>query len=412
MDLLLVLFILGIVVLTLGVLLEKTIKMPWMFSLVIFGMIISPFNFFPETVNSPEFKFISQLGMLGFLFLIGLNLNLEKIKKLGGYILFTTISLALTEVTIIAMIIYFFFPADVSYSLPIAILVGYGFGTIGEVVLLAILMEFKIEHTKFGQITLGTGVFDDIIEIFLLASLAVLPELSANSEVSNISNFLFVLINLGSLILLLFINIKIGKRLKSYLKEKSNKLPSYIMPFMILSVLFLYCVFGGITSENLGFVGAVFGGIAIKAMLPERMLEKHHNLIRYGFMFIISPAFFFSMGYHISLFAILVAPLLIIGIVAISLSVRVSGSTLIYRKILGTKEAALLGVGLCAKFSTSIIILTILYNSGLLSEFMFSVLMGAFLIMKPIIVIIYSKGVSKYLAPKVKNELIKNGGVV
>jgi hypothetical protein len=87
--------------------------------------------------------------------------------------------------------------------------------------------------------------------------------------------------------------------------------------------------------------------------------------------------------------------------VLITLSTRIPISTIIFRKKLeSAKKAALLGVGTCAKFSTSIIILTILYTSGFLSLFMFSILMGSFLLLKPIIAILYSKGVSSIIAER------------
>ncbi|MGQ4875633.1 MAG: cation:proton antiporter [Promethearchaeia archaeon] len=407
-EIIIVLLILSACALTLGVFLNKTIKMPWMFSLVILGMVLSPFSipFFSTTVNSAEFRFFSKLGMMGFLFLIGLNLELEKIKEFSGYISFSTIILALTEGTAIAMIIYFFFPADVGYSLPVAILVGYGFGTIGEVVLLAILMEFRVEGTKFGQITLGMGVVDDIIEIFLIALLAVIPGVSSQSGGSILVSPLFIILNLIGLVILLIINIKVGKKIQSILKKQNDSLQKkpFIVPFLFLFVFFSYFFLGSITSENLGFVGAVFAGLGVKAIIPGKMMEKHKNFFKYAIMFVLSPAFFFSMGYKISLFAIMIAPLLIVVFVLISVSIRISGSILIYRKKLGPKRAALLGVGLCSKFSTSIIILTILNSSGLLSVFMFSVLMGSYLIMKPIIVIVYSWGISKYLSPETPEQ--------
>ncbi|MGQ4873085.1 MAG: cation:proton antiporter [Promethearchaeia archaeon] len=365
------------------------------------------FLVFSDIVNSYEFKFLSQWGMMGFLFLIGLNLDLKKIKKVGGYIVFATLSLALTEGLTVAFILYYFFPNDVSNSFIIALIVGLGFGTIGEVVLLAILMEFNVEKTEFGQITLGMGVFDDIVEILLISMVTVLlPAINPTDGKSGcpVVNPLFLILNLVAMIIITIINIKLGKRIQSIIQKNKN-IPPFIVPFLILSTLYLYVVLSSLNSETMGLIGAIFAGIAVKAMIPEKMMKKQGNALRYAFMFLISPIFFFSMGYKISLITLLVAPLVIVMFVLISVIIRVSGSTLIFRKRLGsTKEAALLGVGVCAKFSTSIIIITILYTSGCISQYIFSVLMGAFLLMKPLIVIVFARGVSSVIAKK-KNEI-------
>ena len=406
-DMIFLLCILSLTSFLFGYVLDKKIKMPWMFSVLLLGIFIAPFSLFSETVNSKEFEFLSQLGMMGFLFLIGLNLNLSKIKELGGYIILASLTLNLIEGLTIASILYYFFPSDVSNSFTIAIIVGLGFGTIGEVVLLAILMEFHIEDTDFGQITLGMGVFDDIIEITLIALVAFLPELQSSGKSENLVNPVFLILNLVGLIIVLFINVKLGKKIKTFIVNK-KKLPPFVIPFIILTILYLYITFASLASEVMNLVGAIFAGVAVKAILPEKIMEKQGDALKYAISFVISPIFFFSMGYKISLFAILIAPVLVLMIISITLSTRILGSIVIFRKKLGSsKNSALLGLGICTKFSTSIIILTILFTSGLLSQFMFSVLMAAFIIMKPIIIIGYSRGVSSIASTiKVKE---KNG---
>lgn len=235
------LFILSATALTFGFLLHKKIKMPWMFSVLILGKILAPFSLFSEIVNSEEFSFLSTLGLMGFLFLTGLNIDLKKIKAVKGYIVLSTFSLILAEGVSIAMILYYLFPADVSNSLIIAFVIGLGYGRIGEAVLLAILMEFKEEHTDFGQITLGISVFDDIFEILLIGLLPFLLTLKSQGGVSAAPvNPLFLILNLIGMIILTIINVKFGKKIQSFIakKKKLTTIP-FIIPFVILSTLFL-----------------------------------------------------------------------------------------------------------------------------------------------------------------------------
>jgi hypothetical protein len=46
----------------------------------------------------------------------------------------------------------------------------------------------------------------------------------------------------------------------------------------------------------MSLIGAIFAGIAVKARIPEKMMENQEKALRYSIMFVISPAFFFSMG--------------------------------------------------------------------------------------------------------------------
>ena len=97
-----------------------------------------------------------------FLFTIGVDLDLEKIRQMGKFIILGDILLTLAEGLLLGLLFYFVYPDFVNHSFLVAMIAGVAFGTVGEVILLAILKEFKLEHTKFGQLALGIGVFDDI----------------------------------------------------------------------------------------------------------------------------------------------------------------------------------------------------------------------------------------------------------
>jgi hypothetical protein len=69
-------------------------------------------------------------------------------------------------------------------------------------------------------------------------------------------------------------------------------------------------------------------------------------------------------------------------------------SFLLFRKMLGTKYSLLLGVGLGVRFSTSLIVQFILFSSGYISLALYSALIATAIIMKPIIIGLYSWGLS------------------
>lgn len=382
-----------IIIITFGNLINKYLRMPWMFTVVMYGIFLAATGLFKQTFESSNFLFLSQLGMLFFLFTIGVDLDLRKIRQLGKYIVFGNILLTLTEGVILGSVFYFFFPEFVSNSLLVALLAGIAFGTVGEVILLAILKEFGLEKTQFGQLALGIGVFDDIFEIGVLAVIVALPAFFQNGATNESWRLsIKILLILVGIILVSFLLSKAGSLLKTWF-EKLNP-NAFTAPFIIFLVIFSFFHFSSVEFESMSVIAAIFSGIAVQGFLPENIVTQYKKPIYFiGNMFL-GPFFFLSLGNKISFDSLLNLPGLILLIVAISITVRVAISYLLFKKILGKKQAAVLGVGLCAKFSTSVISENLLFTSGLITAPLYSAIMAAFILMKPFIIGVFSRSLA------------------
>jgi len=382
-----------LVIIIFGNLINKYLRMPWMFTVVMYGIFLAATGLFKDTFTSSNFLFLSQVGMLFFLFTIGVDLDLKKIRQLGKYIIFGNILLTLSEGLILGSVFYFFFPAFVNHSFLIALLAGIAFGTVGEVILLAILKEFGLEKTQFGQLALGIGVFDDIFEIGTLALIVALPSFMKNGATNESwRTSLHIIIILGSIILAAFIFTKVGSLLKDLLgKLKPHE---FTAPFIIFLIIFSFFFFSSRDIESMSVIAAIFSGIAVQGFLPENIVDHYRKPIYFiGNMFL-GPFFFLSLGNKISFGSLLEFPGLILIIIVISIVVRVTVSYLLFNKILGKKQAAILGVGLCAKFSTSVISENLLFTSGLITAPLYSAIMAAFILLKPVIIGVFSRGVA------------------
>ena len=391
-DILLLVAITYTVALSIGYLLQRYLRMPWMFTVVIFGMFLSAFGLFTPVVKSGDFKLLSKLGMLALLYIIGLDLNLKEIKSLGPYIAAGDLFLCFFEGAMLALLFYFWFPADVSNSFSIALITGVTFATVGEIILLAILAEFDMVNTKFGQLTLGIGVFDDVVEVSMLAIVAALPAFTMKGKVQGVPDSTMIVLSLLLLLVLTFGIIKIGDRLKNALGSIHG--PPYIPSFLLLLTFFSFTALGGLIYENLAAIAAIMGGIVTQEIFPERILKENRKAINFLGYFFLSPFFFLSLGAKISVASILVSPLLIILIIIVSFGSRVLAATVFFNRLFGVKYSFIMGVGLCAKFSTSVIAENLLFNSGFISPMLFSAIMTAYITMKPTIVSIYSWGLS------------------
>jgi len=285
----------------------------------------------------------------------------------------------------------------VSNSFLIALIAALSFATVGEAVLLPILAEFKVINTKFGQLTLGIGTFDDIIEVLMLAALAALPAFLQKAQAQSFLNPSLVVFALSGLLLLTVALTKLANKVKNILRKNSNA--SYVHSLLILLVFFSFAAIGGFVFEGLATVGAILGGIVARQLLPKERINENEKAINFlGYVFL-SPLFFLSVGANVSLTSIIVYPLLIISILIVANSSKYLASFLLFRKLLGTKYSLLLGVGLGVRFSTSLIVQYILFSSGYISLALYSALIGTAIVLKPIILGIYSWGLAKGKPP-------------
>lgn len=363
-----------------------------MFAALFFGLILSVFGVFGTSIESESFQLLSTLGMLVILFMIGFNIDLKEIKKLGKQIVIGTISIISLEGIFGSFLFYFVFPSHVNNSYFVALITAFSFATVGEAVLLPILSEFNVLNTKFGQLTLGIGTFDDVIEVIMLSIIIALPAFLPSTQIMVFPDPLSIFIVLGSLLLLTFILSKSANKLKTILRKSSNT--PYVHSLLLLLIFFSFAALGGLVFESLATVGAILGGIVGRQLLPEEMLKEEENAFNFlGYIFL-SPIFFLSIGTSVSLTSLLIYPSLIVLIWIVSKGSKLLGSFTVFHKVLGTKYSLLMGLGLSVRFSTSLIVQFIMFNSGYISINLYSALIATAVLMKPVIIGLYSWGLS------------------
>ena len=391
-DILLLIVITYGVSLSFGYLLQKYLKMPWMFASLFFGLILSTLNLFTSTIESDLFNLLQTFGMYFLLFIIGFSLDLEKMSRLRNYVVLGTIIIIGCEGFFGSLLLYLVFPAEVSHSYLVALVAAVSFATVGEAVLLPILNEFGVIKTTFGQLTLGIGTLDDIVEVLMLVIVAMLPVFLPVTQTQSFPDPFSILLGLGCLLLLTFAMIKLGGKVKKILEE--NHPPPYVPSLLTLLVFFSFVALGGYVFESLATVGAIFGGIVFRGLLPkERLHENEKNMEFLGYIFL-SPLFFLGIGASVSIPSLLIYPSMIALIWAVAKGSKLSSCLLLFRKLLGNKYSLLLGLGLSVRFSTSLIVQFILLNSGFISLTLYSSLIATAMLMKPVIIGFYSWGLS------------------
>jgi Kef-type K+ transport system membrane component KefB len=370
----------------LGFLLEKYLKMPWMFSALFLGIIFSSLGLFQTTIEAETFNLLSTMGMLFLLFMIGFNLEIGQMKRFGKHILTGAILIVSLEAAVVGGLLFFVFPSQVDNSPLVSMVVALSFATVGEAVLLPILAKFGLLRTRFGQLTLGIGTLDDIIEVFTLIMIPFLPIILPTLNIQGLPDPTLVVLDLAGICILTAVLVAIASRIRYTLSNNVNF--SFIRPLIIMLIFFAFVVIGGFIFDSLAAISAIFGGIVARNLLPTENFQSDEKLVNFLGYIVLSPMFFLSVGASMSFSSVLVYPLLMFAILLTTTGAKLSGAYMLFHKLLGRKHSLLLGVGLSVRFSTGLIVQYVLLLSGLITQDLYSALIASAVIMTPIILIV------------------------
>lgn len=361
----------------LGHFLEK-LHIPWIFSSILLGLFVALIPSLRSIASDNILMFLANLGMYFLLFVIGFEIDLDDFKKKTWFIVRGTFVIVLLEGLLGSILLHFVFGQSWFISMVLAL----SFATVGETVLLPILDEFKLVKTKLGELLIGIGTLDDIIEISLLVLIAaVLGIRSSSFEAMKV---------IGSLIALFVLTVSLIVVRKRGIMFKFFDVESMFL--FVMGCLFLFLAVG--EAAFAAPLGALLAGIVVKNFIPKnriKLVEKEVRAVCYG---LFAPLFFFFVGASLDFTYVLAAPLLVFAVIIVSSLAKLLGSFLIGHKELGFKQSLLLGVGLSVRFSTSIVIVKILLDRGFIGNELYSVIVASsmvFILIIPILFAILTK---------------------
>ncbi len=358
-------------------------KIPWIFSALFLGMILSLFQngALQSTFKSEEFQFLANLGIIFMLFIIGFELEVSTLRKLSKFIFTSTFFIILIDALMGTFVLKSF-----GYPWIVSLICALSFATVGEAILIPILEEFNLVRTKFGTTIIGIGTVDDIIEvftIFLASSFIGTSVKGVNPYFTAIASLLIFFIFAGLL------------KLKKKIKRSWRSFPKIEDLFIFsLFILMLFVAAGSLGSIEM--LGALLAGLALRNFLPKKSLEgveKSIKLVGYG---VFGPIFFLYVGANTNLYSIFLAPLLTLVIFLVSMSSKILASLIAGYKRFGFRKSLLMGIGLSVRFSTGLVIVSLLFSKGLIDQSLFSALVAASSLTTIIVPILFSYFVSRF----------------
>ncbi len=322
----------------------------------------------------PVFGFLANLGVLFLLFFIGLQIDMTEMRRLSRDIVWLTVLN-----TAIPFLLGVLVMLAMGYGWMLAFVIGLTRMPTAEAVIVPILDEFNLIRTRVGRFIIGTGVLDDVIEVFLIAFVSVwIGEKVASTTL------LGHLIEDEILRLLITVAVFVGAAWIGYrwlARWLSHLLPRRTRNLTLLSMLVLFGFGGFAEYGELGMVvGAITAGIVMRPVFNDLALvgEQTTQTIRsitYGFFGLL---FFFWVGLSVNLEGLFDSPTLALLLFLAAFVGKLAGVAIMVPMGKVTwLEAWTIGIGINARLTTEIIVAKLLLDARLIDVDLFTALVAA-----------------------------------
>lgn len=354
------------------------IKQPPVVGEVIGGLLLGPSclsTLFPDAIRFlipaeviPVLSVVAQLGIILFMFLIGLELDLKALRKSGQTTLLIShmsILVPLVMGTGLGLLLYKkFAPAGVPF-LAFSLFIGVAMSVTAFPVLARILSDFNWSRTSWGSVALASAAIDDVTAWCLLAIVVSVTQANWQSAVVTI------LLSVAYIVFMFVIARPIFNRVVPLI-ERFEKVTRTAM-----SVTFGLLMLSALITELIG-IHALFGAFVFGAVIPHesRLAQELRDKLEDFITVLFLPAFFAYTGLRTQIQSVDSNHIyILVLIIAVGIIGKVGGSY-IGGVLSGmkSKEAFSIGVLMNTRGLVELIVLNLGLDLGILTPELFAML--------------------------------------
>jgi K+:H+ antiporter len=323
----------------------------------------------PESLD--HLNMLSQVGLLLFMFLVGLEFNPRMLRHQGHAAILTShVSITLPYLLGAALALYLYprlSDEHVRFT-EFALFIGAAMSVTAFPVLARILRERNLHKTELGSVTIACAAVDDVTAWCLLAYILVLVRASHGATP------LWVTL-LGLTLYLLFMVFVVKKLLARFVVAfRRRKTLSEDMMALILVLLLV----SAWTTERLG-VHLLFGAFLFGAVMPKErhFIAKLTERIESVTVLLFLPIFFAYTGLRTSIGQVTSGEMWVYCVLILLAAVggKLAGSTIASRVAgLSWRDATALGVLMNTRGLMELVILNIGLDLGIISPALFSMM--------------------------------------
>ena len=255
----------------------RKIGQPSVIGEIIAGIVLGPSLlglYFPEfslalfPIDSlGNLQFLSQIGLILFMFVIGMELDLKVLKNRANEAIVISHASIVIPFALgigLAYFVYYRFAPEGIAFLPFALFMGIAMSITAFPVLARIVQERGIHKTKLGAIVITCAAADDITAWCLLA--AVIAIVKAGTFVSSLY---IILLAALYVIAMLFVVKPFLKKIGDLYGTKDNLNKS------VVAIFFLTLIISSFATEAIG-IHALFGAFMTGVIMPD--ITKFRNV--------------------------------------------------------------------------------------------------------------------------------------
>jgi len=249
------------------------------------GTIVSTLFGFNGSAND-SLDFIGEFGIVFLMFTIGLELSLEKIKKMKEILLTNGVLQVMFSVVVIFLLSHYLFRQNFNTSL----IISLAFSLSSTAIVLTYLKESKDIHTPYGKKSMGILIFQDlaVIPILLLITFLSNDTLSLGEVLwKTILSAIFVVVFMFTL----------GDKIVNALLQFSAKTE---LEELFLGSVFSILIGAALLAHSMGFTYSLGAFIAGVIIADTRFNVKVESDIA-SYKDLLLGAFFFGVGTKIDI---------------------------------------------------------------------------------------------------------------
>ena len=319
----------------------------------------------------PYLSVLSQIGLLIFMFLVGLELDLKLLRKRSHTAVLTSHASILIPFFLGSLLALYLYPRLSDGNVPFthfALFMGTAMSITAFPVLARILTERKLLRTPLGGIAIACAAVDDVTAWSILAGVVLLVRATGGGHLLWLTIF-------GSLVYIA-VMLTFGRKALRHLETRYRRRGEVSKD--MIAVILLAVVASSLATELLG-IHALFGAFLVGAIMPKdtHFVRTLTDKLEDVTVVLLLPLFFAftglrtSMGLvsgsHMWFYCALIIAVAVVGkFGGASIAARVSG--------MKWSEASALGVLMNTRGLVELVVLNIGLDIGVISPALFAMM--------------------------------------
>ncbi|MFC1957398.1 cation:proton antiporter [Chloroflexota bacterium] len=328
-------------------------------ALIVYG----PFSQFSGLAENEVFGTLTTLGMFFLMLMAGMEMDVSKLVRASKTGLGVAIGGLIVPLGLGYLIGYLFLP-DSSLKFAQSLFIGVALSITAVPALSRVLSELKQMDSRLGRTLMNAAIVDDVLGLFLLAVLTTILVGDGTPSAGDLGI-------LAAKILGFFVFVFLSGK---YLIPRLGKL-SWVTRFdeIEFSFAMVVALTYSVAAEYAGMhfiIGALFAGMFLRENTfgPNLAshLEHHVSGMTLGFF---APLFFVSIGLHLNLSALTIAPLFAVSVLLVAIVGKVVGcGGIALVSQFNLKESFAIGIGMNGRGAVEIVVAVVALEAGLFNH--------------------------------------------